>query len=47
MVEAKKQRKEEKNVKKDNLDDKNINDLDYLDWIFNREWARVKKGGFG
>ena len=24
-----------------------INDLEYLDWIFNHGWQRVKKGGFG
>jgi hypothetical protein len=54
MVEHKKRVHSEQMKKRDNdkkTDPKDpkekINDLDYLDWIFNHGWQRVKKGGFG
>ena len=52
MVEHKKRVPNIENIKKRDNEKKTdpkekINDLDYLDWIFNHGWQRVKKGGFG
>ena len=47
MVENKKKKIEKSDTDKIKAEKERLNDLDYLDWIFNHGWQRVKKGGFG